>query len=63
MTEEKENTAGNKAPNKTKEVLFETTYEKVLFIINKVKDFIKTMSSSENELIEDLDWVIKVVTS
>ena len=63
MSEEKEKTAGNKAPNKTKEVLFETTYEKVLFIINKVKDFIKTMSSSENKLIEDLDWVIKVITS
>ena len=41
----------------------ETTYEKVLSIITKVKEFIKKTSSGSNTLIEDLEWVIKVITS
>ena len=41
----------------------ETTYEKVLNIINKVKEFIKKSSNSSNDLIEDLEWVIKVITN
>ena len=53
----------NKSINNNKEILFETTYEKVLYIINKVKDFIKSMTSSESKLIEELDWVIKVITN
>ena len=61
MSEEKNRNKENKPENKTKEILFETTYEKVLFIINKVKDYIKSKSSSENKLIEELDWVIKVI--
>ena len=63
MSEEKKNNKENMPENKTKEIIFETTYEKVLFIINKVKDYIKSMSSSENKLIEELDWVIKVIAS
>ena len=63
MSEEKKNNKENTPENKTKEIIFETTYEKVLFIINKVKDYIKSMSSSENKLIEELDWVIKVIAS
>ena len=47
-----------KAPN-----IIETTYEKVLSIINKVKEFIKKTSTSSNSLIEDLEWVIKVITN
>jgi hypothetical protein len=43
--------------------IIETTYEKVLSIINKVKEFIKKSSSSAQNLIEDLDWVIKVITN
>ena len=62
MSEEKNRNKENKPENKTKEILFETTYEKVLFIINKVKDYIKLKSSSENKLIEELDWVIKVIS-
>ena len=48
----------NKAPT-----IIETTYEKVLSIINKVKEFIKKTSSESNTLIEDLEWVIKVITN
>ena len=61
MSEEKKE--NNKSINNNKEILFETTYEKVLYIINKVKDFIKSMTSSESKLIEELDWVIKVITN
>ena len=43
--------------------IIETTYEKVLSIINKVKEFIKKSSSKAEELVEDLDWVIKVITN
>ena len=43
--------------------IFETTYEKVLSIINKVKDFIKKNSKTSQQLIEDLEWVIKVITN
>ena len=43
--------------------LFETTYEKVLTIINEVKDFIKNASNSSQKLIDDLDWVIKVIAN
>ena len=43
--------------------IIETTYEKVLSIINRVKDFIKKCSSDDNNLIKDLEWVIKVITN
>ena len=43
--------------------IFETTYEKVLAIINKVIDFIKKASNSSQKLIDDLEWVIKVKTN
>ena len=43
--------------------IIETTYEKVLSIINKVKEFIKKTSTESNNLIEDLEWVIKVITN
>ena len=43
--------------------IIETTYEKVLSIINKVKEFIKKSSSKAEKLVEDLDWVIKVITN
>ena len=49
--------------NKTNVVIIETTYEKVLSIINKVKDFIKKSSSNASKLIEELEWVIKVITN
>ena len=41
--------------------IFQTTYEKVLSIINNVKDFIKKTSKTSQKLIDDLDWVIKVI--
>ena len=43
--------------------IFETTYEKVLSIINKVKDFIKNTSKTSQKLIDDLEWVIKVIAN
>ena len=43
--------------------IIETTYEKVLTIIKRVKEFIKKSSSEANSLIEDLEWVIKVITN
>jgi len=43
--------------------IFETTYEKVLSIINQVKDFIKKTSKTSQKLIDDLEWVIKVITN
>ena len=52
----------DKAYKKTTTII-ETTYEKVLSIINKVKEFIKKNSSKAEELVEDLDWVIKVITN
>ena len=63
MSEEKENNTDNKRESKNKEIIFETAYEKVLFIINKVKEFIKKASSTENKLIQELDWVIKIIAS
>ena len=64
MSEDKEKNNENKSSNNTKEVIFETTYEKVLFIINKVKDFIKSIKDKEtSKLEEELDWVIKVITN
>ena len=61
-TEEKEKSEVNKAFIKSQSII-ETTYEKVLSIINKVKEFIKKSSSESNTLIEDLEWVIKVITN
>ena len=64
MSEEKEKNNQNKAPNSSKEIFFETTYEKVLFILNKIKDFIKTISEKEtSKLTEEIEWVIKVITN
>ena len=57
----KENKTEIKKEEKSDEILFETIYEKVIHIINKVKDIIKKTLSKEKELIEELDWVIKVI--
>ena len=40
-----------------------TPYEKVLTILNSVKEFINSTSNYQSKLIRDLDWVIKVITS
>jgi len=40
-----------------------TPYEKVLSILNSVKQYINSTSSYQSKLIRDLDWVIKVITS
>ena len=61
-TEVKEKNEGNRKYTKNPTII-ETTYEKVLSIINKVKEFIKKTSNDSNNLIEDLEWVIKVITN
>ena len=43
--------------------IFENTYEKVLSIINKVKDFIKKNTQDYQSIIDELEWVIKVITN
>ena len=64
MSENKEKNNEDKSTNNKKEILFETTSEKVLFIINKVKNFIQSIKDKEtSKLIEELDWVIKVITN
>ena len=40
-----------------------TPYEKVLTILNKVKQYINKTSKSQSKLLRSLDWVIKVITS
>ena len=66
-TEQKEN---EKVQNKElkkdfirSQTLIETTYEKVISIINKVKEFIKKTSTDSKNLITDLEWVIKVIAN
>ena len=64
-TEEKESSPNieKKETFRKNNTIIETTYEKVLSIINKVKEFIKITSTNSNSLIEDLEWVIKVITN
>ena len=66
--EQKEKEKNEQSENSNREFtkdpnIFETTYEKVLSIINQVKDFIKKTSKTSQKLIEDLEWVIKVITN
>ena len=61
-SKEKENNSSIRDSIKADQ-FFETTYEKVLSIINQVKDFIKKSSNSSQKLINDLEWVIKVITN
>ena len=43
--------------------VFETTYEKVLSILNKIKDFIIKNTKDYQDIIIDLDWVSEVITN
>lgn len=66
--QDKPNENNNKSENTNRDFtkdtnIFETTYEKVLSIINRVKDFIKKTSNTSKKLIEDLEWVIKVIAN
>ena len=40
-----------------------TPYEKVLAILNNVKQYINSTSKRQSKLVRSLDWVIKVITS
>ena len=41
--------------------IFETHYEKVLSIINKIKEYLKSVN--QEKLLEDLIWVTKIITT
>ena len=41
--------------------VFESAYEKVLSIINKAIDFIKKSSEPPQGLLDNLEWVIKII--
>ena len=43
--------------------VFETTYEKVLSTLNKVKDFIVKNTKDYENIIEELDWIKSVITN
>ena len=43
--------------------ILETTYEKVLSIINNVKELIKKYVKNSKDVIHDLEWVIKVISN
>jgi hypothetical protein len=40
-----------------------TPYERVLSILNNVKQYINSTSKLQSKLVRNLDWVIKVITS
>ena len=40
-----------------------TPYEKVLSILNEVKNFISIISTNQTKLIRDINWVIKIINS
>ena len=40
-----------------------TPYEKVLSILNRVKQYINKTSKSQSTLLRSIDWVIKIITS
>ena len=40
-----------------------TPYEKVLKILDNVKQYINSTSKLQSKLIKNLDWVIKIITS
>jgi hypothetical protein len=43
--------------------IIETTYEKVLYIINNVREFLKKNTKHSQKMVEDLEWVIKVIAN
>ena len=43
--------------------IIETTYEKVLSIINNVKEFLKKNTKHSQKMVEELEWVIKVISN
>ena len=64
ISKKKKDSSNNQKSNFSKDTnIIETTYEKVLSIINKVKDFIKKNSKNCQKLIDDLEWVIKVIAN
>ena len=60
------NTLNINAPNSQPSIntsIIITPYEKVLTILNNVKQYINSTSKRQSKLIKNLDWVIKVITS
>ena len=61
--QKKEKSAALKRINSKDINIIETTYEKVLSIINKVKDFLRKNTKNSQKLVDDLEWVIKVISN
>ena len=55
------NSGNNHSPLSSSIII--TPYEKVLSILNKVKQYINMTSKCQSKLVRSLDWVIKVITS
>jgi len=49
--------------NLTENNIITTPYEKVLSILNEVKNFISIISTNQTKLIRDINWVIKIINS
>ena len=52
----------NSPPCLSKSIMI-TPYEKVLTVLNNVKQYINSTSKRQSKLVRSLDWVIKVITS
>ena len=61
--ENSENADKNDSPKNNIASLITTPYERVLSIINEAKAFILSVSSTQQNLIDGLEWAIKVISS
>ena len=61
--ENSENNDQNDSPKNNLASFITTPYERVLSIINEAKAFILSVSSKQQNLINGLEWVIKVISS
>ena len=58
-----ENADQNDSPKNNIASLITTPYERVLSIINEAKAFILSVSSTQQNLVDGLEWAIKVISS
>ena len=61
--ENSENGDQNDSPKNNIASFITTPYERVLSIINEAKAFILSVSSTQQNLIDGLEWAIKVISS
>ena len=70
MIKQNENNKKISQPNikliniETKKYLYSSPYEKVVKVLNAVKDYISTLNNKNiNKALEELDWVINIITN